>query len=431
MQTYSSPAVEERVVRKIARRILPYLFVLYIVAYLDRVNVAFAKSEMMKALWFSEAVFGFGAGLFFLGYFLLEIPGALIVERWSARKWIARILLTWGLCTVIIGFVRNAGEFYVMRFLLGAAEAGFFPGVIVYLTHWFPAKYRARAMGGFILAVPLSFTIGAPISGYILTLNWLDIPGWRWVFILEGLPAIILGITTIYFLADRPKDARWLDQEERQWLEVRTGKRTAPEDRQNDSGPRIEGKKCPDSGGRTVHIQHRQLRVLHVAARNGSTSFRQVRAAASWFTSLPFLIGVAALILVSISSDRTGKRKLHAAVAMIVCGLSFGVTAALQQNFPWLMVCLCLTASGLFASTTSFWVLPTATLGASAAATAVGLINSVGNLGGFFGPTLVGMMLTRWQSFPLAVVCIAACLFLTGVLILTVRERQKGLDVRP
>ena len=415
--------MEQTVVRKVAWRLLPYLFVLYIVAYLDRVNVAFAKTEMMSALGFSEAVFGFGAGLFFLGYFLLEIPGALIVERWSARKWISRILVTWGMCTVLIGFVRNAHEFYVMRFLLGAAEAGFFPGVIVYLTHWFPAKYRARAMGGFILAVPLSFTIGAPLSGHLLSLSWWNIPGWRWVFILEGLPAVILGATTLFYLKDRPREARWLKTEERNWLEAE-----------------LQQEKQQKRGKMTAWraLQERNVFILAFAlfvSNIGSSAFfmwlpetvRRVSGLsageASWFTAIPFFVGIFGLILVSASSDRTGKRKLHASVSMLICGLSFGATGLFQQNFPWLMVCLSLAASGLFASTTSFWVLPTSTLTSSAAAAAVGLINSVGNLGGFFGPTLVGQILTRQQSFPLAVLCMAAFLCATGLLLLAVRER--------
>src|SRR5881397_612246 len=211
--------IERRAVRKSAQRILPYLFVLYIIAYLDRANVAFAKTVMMQDLKFSEAVFGFGAGLFFLGYFLLEIPGALIVERWSARKWIARILVTWGACTVAIGFVRDAREFYWARLLLGAAEAGFFPGVVVYLTHWFPLKYRSRALAGFILAVPLSFVVGSPLSGWILGADWLGWSGWRWVLVLEGIPAFVFGFITPFFLKDHPRQAQWLEPAEMQWIE--------------------------------------------------------------------------------------------------------------------------------------------------------------------------------------------------------------------
>src|SRR5438552_6570051 len=190
--------VGERTRRKIARRLLPFLCCLYLAAYLDRANVAFAKLMMTADLHFSEAVYGFGAGIFFLGYLLLEIPGALVVERWSARRWFARILISWGLCTVLIGFIRTPTQFYLGRFLLGVAEAGFYPGIIVYLTHWFPRQSRSRSLAGFIVAIPVSLVIGAPISALILRQDWLGIVGWRWVFILEGLPAIVLGIITLF-----------------------------------------------------------------------------------------------------------------------------------------------------------------------------------------------------------------------------------------
>lgn len=203
---------------KIARRVLPFLCLLYLAAYLDRANVAFAKLTMTADLHFSEAVYGFGAGIFFLGYLLLEIPGALIVERWGARRWFARILVTWGLCTIVVGFVKTPVQFYSARFLLGIAEAGFYPGIIVHLTHWFARRDRAKAMAGFIVAIPVSLALGAPISALILKLHWLGLPGWRWVFILEGLPAIVLGIVTFFYLTDRPQDAMWLEPEERAWI---------------------------------------------------------------------------------------------------------------------------------------------------------------------------------------------------------------------
>jgi len=210
-----------RVHAKIARRILPYFFLLYIVAYLDRANVAFAKLSMAPDLGFSEAVYGAGAGIFFLGYFLLEIPGALIVERWSARLWISRILVTWGICTVLVSFVKTANGFYLTRFLLGLAEAGFFPGVIIYFTHWFPAQDRARAIAGLTVAVPVSFVIGAPLSAWCLSLHWFGWQGWRWLFIVQGLPAIVLGLITPFCLTDHPHQASWLAPDERAWLTER------------------------------------------------------------------------------------------------------------------------------------------------------------------------------------------------------------------
>ena len=211
-------SLEDRTMKKIRRRILPWVFLLYVIAFLDRANVAFAKLTMSDDLRFSEAVYGLGAGLFFLGYFLLEIPGALIVQKFGARKWTARIMVSWGLCTILVGFVRTANEFYITRFILGAAEAGFFPGIIVYLSQWFPTRHRGRATAKFLIASTIALTIGGPIAGLILKLDWLGLRGWQWVFILEGIPAIVCGIATLYVMTDRPQQAKWLASEERDWL---------------------------------------------------------------------------------------------------------------------------------------------------------------------------------------------------------------------
>jgi ACS family tartrate transporter-like MFS transporter len=205
--------------RKVAWRILPLVFVLYIVAYLDRANVGFAKLRMASDLGFSEEVFGLGIGIFFIGYLILEIPGALLVERWSARKWFARILISWGIISAFTAFVRTPMQFYIVRFLLGVAEAGFFPGLIVYFTHWFLSADRARALSGLVMAVPFSLALGAPVSALLLDVKWLGLVGWKWLFLLEGLPAVILGFLTLLWMTDRPRDAKWLSAEERVYLE--------------------------------------------------------------------------------------------------------------------------------------------------------------------------------------------------------------------
>src|SRR3954471_762281 len=213
-------AVEGAAVRrKVAWRILPLVFLLYIVSYLDRANVSFAKLRMASDLQFSEEVFGLGIGIFFIGYLLLEIPGALLVERWSARKWFARILISWGFISALTAFVRTPMQFYVARFLLGVAEAGFFPGIIVFFTHWFASRDRARALSGLIMAVPFSLALGAPVSGLLLDVDWFGLVGWKWLFILEGFPALVLGLVTLIWMTDRPRDARWLTREEREYLE--------------------------------------------------------------------------------------------------------------------------------------------------------------------------------------------------------------------
>src|SRR4051812_36618859 len=205
--------------RKVAWRVLPLVFLIYIVAYLDRANVGFAKLRMANDLKFSEEVFGLGIGIFFIGYLILEIPGALLVERWSARKWFARILISWGFISALTAFVRTPMQFYVARFLLGVAEAGFFPGIIVFFTHWFASRDRARALSGLIMAVPFSLALGAPVSGLLLKVNWHGVAGWKWLFLLEGLPAVILGVATLFLLTDRPRDAKWLALHERDWLQ--------------------------------------------------------------------------------------------------------------------------------------------------------------------------------------------------------------------
>jgi ACS family tartrate transporter-like MFS transporter len=211
-------AVARRARRRITRRLMPYLLLLFVIAYLDRVNVGFAALQMKGDLNFKDDVIGLGAGIFFIGYFLLEIPGTILVEKWSARGWIGRIMITWGVVAILMGFMHTRNQFYLLRFLLGAAEAGFFPGIIVYFSHWFRYEDRAKAVGMFMTAIPIANIIGSPLSGVLLRVNWLGLAGWRWLFIIEGVPAIVLGFVTFFYLTDRPKDARWLPDDERDWI---------------------------------------------------------------------------------------------------------------------------------------------------------------------------------------------------------------------
>src|SRR6516165_7878056 len=217
-QSTNVDGFRERVPRRIAIRLLPFLFLLYVIAFLDRMNVGAAALQMPHDLGFSDQVLGLGAGIFFLGYFLLQIPGALLAEHWSARRWISAVMLVWGMLTVLMAFVHTEREFYAVRFLVGAAEAGFFPAVVVYLTHWFRSPDRAKAVAGFYAAMPLSYVIGSPLAGLLLGLSWLGLRGWRWLFILEGVPAILLGVVTLFFLTDWPRQASWLEAKQRQWI---------------------------------------------------------------------------------------------------------------------------------------------------------------------------------------------------------------------
>ena len=430
--TDSSDQVAERTLRKIWRRIVPFIFVLYIVAYLDRANVAFAKLTMTADLRFSEAVFGFGAGLFFLGYFLLEIPGCLIVERWSARRWITRILISWGACTVLIGFVNTPVQFYLARFLLGVAEASFFPGIVVHLSHWFPERSRARALGGFITAVPVALALGAPVSGAILTVNWFGLSGWRWVFILEGLPAILLGMVTLFYLTDRPRQATWLKPEELSWLsaELESERTRKLKDRQI-----------------TIWAALKQRDVLLLAfalffSNIGAVGYllwlptiiHEISGLPAHFASalsaFPFAAGIVSIVLASRSSDRRGERRLHACVPMFLAGCLFALTSLPGQPFVVVLLWLCLTSAAKYAWPPSFWVLPTAALGESAAAAAIGLINSIGNLGGFIGPTVVGSILASNQPFSVAIVFLSACFFIGSALTFAVRDQTGQAKTR-
>jgi ACS family tartrate transporter-like MFS transporter len=413
--------------RKIFWRILPFIFVLYIIAYLDRANVAFVKLTMTADVGFSDAVFGLGAGIFFLGYFLLEIPGALIVERWSARRWLARILVTWGICTVLVGFVRTANQFYAARFLLGAAEAGFFPGIIVYLSHWFCHEDRGRATARFVMAAPISLVIGAPLSAMILKATWWEIPGWRWVFILEGIPAILFGFATLFYLTDRPSQANWLSPEERDWITAEL---------------ELEKSEKRRSSQRSIWASLRQRNVVLLAvagflANIGGYGFivwlptrlKLVSglsiSLATTVAALPFVLALISLWLVGRSSDRTGERRLHAGTPLIVAGTFQALSVLPDQPALLTIGWIVLTGAAMFAWIPAYWVLPTLMLGESAAAASIGLINSIGNLGGFVGPSVVGYFSSQQLPEWTGVMFLAVCYWLSGVLTLMVRLPKK------
>lgn len=325
--------------RKVAWRILPFTILLYLVAYLDRANVGFAKLRMASDLGFSDEVFGLGIGIFFLGYLLLEIPGALLVERWSARKWFARILITWGFLSAATAFVKTPFEFNLARFLLGVAEAGFFPGIIVYFTHWFPLRDRARAMSGFIVAVPFSLALGAPISAYLLNVTWFDLAGWQWLFLLEGLPAVVLGVLTLFFFTDRPRHAQWLTQPERDYLEGTL----AAEAALKESVQKI-------SIAQALRLRNVWLLALGIFVTNTGgyalsfwlpTTVKSLSGgsdnASLLFSGLFYLFGVVGVLYAGFSSDRTGDRKWHCIAGQSATGFFLAASAMPGQPF-WLVM---------------------------------------------------------------------------------------------
>jgi ACS family tartrate transporter-like MFS transporter len=402
--------------RKVAWRLLPLILVLYVVAYLDRANLSFAREPMVDELGFSNTAFGWGAGIFFVGYLLLEIPGALLVEHWSARKWFARILLTWGACSMGMALVRTETQFYVARFLLGLAEAGFFPGVIVYLTHWFPQRDRARALAGLVFGVPLSLALGAYTSRQLLRLDWFGLSGWQWMFLFEGVPAIVLGVVVLFILPDRPRHARWLTPAEQQWLEE-----TLSADRRATAGP------VPVTLGQALRLPTVWLLALGIMAINpggyalvfwlptavggllGETGRSGDEQSALLWTGAVYLCGVAGIWASSRLSDWTGERKWFCVGGVVLAAA--GLCLSVIPGQPWALVFawLCLAGFGAFFWIPPFWVLPTTTLTASAAAVAVAVINMCANLAGLFGSPVVGSMKDAGLGDRAALLFLAGC----------------------
>ena len=408
------------------RRLIPYLFVLYIINYLDRVNVSYAALEMTHDLNFTPEILGFGAGIFFIGYFLLEIPGTLLIELWSARAWLARIMITWGIVAVLMGFMQSATQFYWLRLGLGAAEAGFFPGIIVYLTHWFRYQDRAKAVALFMAAVPLSNFLGAPVSGLLLGVNWFGLAGWRWLFILEGAPAIVLGVVTIFYLTDWPHQAKWLAADEREWITKELEKEK-------------EIKAAAHSVSVLQALKHREVVLLALGyffIVTGLYGFNfwlptivkglsgLPNLTVTLISALPYFVGFVALLIIGWSSDRTGERWLHTAIPMFVAGIGL-LLSAMTQSIPVLAVLMfCIAAAGLYSFFPAFWALPTTFLAGSAAAASIGLINSIGNLGGFAGPYIVGYINEQTHSFIGGMLYLSLSAIVGAILILALRGKS-------
>jgi MFS transporter, ACS family, tartrate transporter len=419
--------------RKVARRLLPLVFVLYIVAYLDRANVGFAKLRMKDALGFSDEVFGWGFGVFFAGYLILEIPGALLVERWSARKWFSRILVTWGVCSMAMALVRTPTQFYVTRFLLGLAESGFFPGVIVYFTHWFPRAERGRALAGMILAIPVSLALGSRVSGLLLESDGLGLAGWQWVFLVEGLPAIILGLGLPWLMTDRPAKARWLRADERAWLEqtLEKERREAAAAGGVSLGQALRrptvwllslGILATNTGGYAL-VFWLPTAVENLLKATGRSSLPS--SVLNW-TGLVYLCGLAGVWLSGQSSDRTAERKWHCVAGQVLTGIFLACSALPGQSWTAVFAWLC--AAGFFAYfwPSPFWVLPTLTLSASAAAVSIGFINICANLAGLLGSPIVGKMKSSGFDDRACLVFFAACYAAGGIIVAMLRVPATG-----
>ena len=417
--------VAQRAKHRIARRLLPFLFVLYVIAFLDRMNVGAAALQMPGDLGFSDRVVGLGAGVFFLGYFLLEIPGALIAERWSARRWIARIMISWGIITVLMAFIHTSRQFYVVRFLVGAAEAGFFPAVIVYLTHWFRYQDRAKAIAVFYAASPLSYVIGSPLTAWLLGISSLGLRGWRWLFIVEGALAVVFGIVTIYYLTDWPRQAGWLGEDERNWIidalrEETDAKRRAHSYRVWEA---LRDRKvvllalsyfCAVTGGYGIAFWLPTI----LKRLSGQSDVKITLLAA-----LPYLAGFLTQQLNGWHSDRTCERRWHCVVPILFSAMALLSAVAFASSLTLAVLLFSLAGAGYYAYHPCFWAVPTLFLSESAAAASIGLINSVGNLGGFFGPMVMGYLVSRTHSFTAGLSYLVGSLCLSAMLMIFTRLR--------
>jgi ACS family tartrate transporter-like MFS transporter len=420
----ASDSVGEQTLRRVRWRLLPFLGLLYIVSYLDRVNVSFAKLTMNAAIGIDDATYAFGAGIFFVGYFLFEVPSNLILERVGARRWIARIMLTWGLVSGATAFVTGAKSFAVMRFLLGIAEAGFFPGILLYLTFWFPARERARVVGLFMVALPLSGLIGSPLSGELMGVNALGLQGWQWMFIIEAIPALVLGVACLAFLPDRPADARWLPFEEREWLLAQLASDRATVER---------------AGLTTLRAALVQPRVWALAA----AYFGIVLALygfnfwlpslisghgiaveyTGWIGALPFLCGAPFMVWWGRRSDRTNERVVHTIVVSVLGFAGFAAASAFD-SLAGQIICLCLAVMGVYGSFPVFWTLPTTFLTGTAAAAGLALINSLGNLAGYVGPQVVAALTHGSGDYSRALQVLGLSMLTPSIVVLAVRLQR-------
>lgn len=407
---------------KISWRLLPLIVVIYFVAYIDRTNVGFAASSMNRDLGFTPYVYGWGAGIFFLGYFLFEVPSNVILHHVGARVWIARIMVTWGIVSGLMMFITGPASFLTVRFLLGVAEAGFFPGVLLYFTYWFPAVYRARVVSALFLAVPGSNAVAAALSGAILQLDgtW-GLAGWRWMFFLESLPAILLAPVVLAVLTDRPSAATWLSADERAWLEGQL----ASEQRTIEGAQKHLTLFQALTDRRVVGLSMIYLTI--VTATYGITFFLPLIVKAHGLsdmstglaTAIPYTIGTIGMVLWAYSSDRRHERRWHFFVAALVAGIGL-VAAGLSTSIVASLAAMSVAAIGLYGSKPAFWPLPSTFLSGTAAAGGIAMVNSIGNLGGFVGPYIVGWIKDSTQSYASGLYFLAACAFASGVIALVV-----------
>ena len=419
--------IEKRTLRKITWRIVPFIMILYLIAYIDRVNIGFAAITMKEDLGFTSSILGFGAGIFFLGYFLFEVPSNIILHKVGARIWIARVMVTWGIIAGGMAFVESSTSFYVMRFLLGVAEAGFFPGIILYLSYWFPARNRAGVIALFMAAAPIATAIGSPISAALLEMHGImGLAGWQWMFLIEAIPAVILGVVVFFYMTDRPEKAAWLKPDEREWLVKTMQAEDANKGGQQQhsilrgvANPRVLALALiyfgTSAGLYTLGIWAPQI-IKELGVRSMTVGL---------LNAIPPIISVVAMILWSRHSDKTNERTWHVALACLTAAVGLAIAASTGSMFG-LIAALTIVNVGISCSKPPLWSMPTMFLSGAAAATGIATINSIGNLGGFTGPAMIGWVKDQTGSFAGGLYFVAGLLILSTVLTLVLSFTQKN-----
>ncbi|TNC09053.1 MFS transporter [Methylobacterium terricola] len=414
-------SLEQVTMRRVAWRLVPFICLLYFIAFIDRVNIGFAALTMNKDLGFSSAVFGFGAGIFFFGYFLFEVPSNIVLDKVGARLWIARVMITWGIISGAFAFVKGEYSFYTLRFLLGAAEAGFFPGIILYLSYWFPVRYRAGVVSLFMAAAPISVVLGSPLSSALLAMDGiLGLHGWQWMFLIEAVPAVVLGVVVLFYMTDRPENATWLPDDQRAWLVAEMN---------------------AEHARKTVGAKHgimaglSDLRVLALALVYFGTSaglytlgiwapqiiksFGLSNMAVGFLNGVPPTLAIVAMILWARHSDRTGERTWHVVIACLVASVGLLLAGGAASTLA-VIAALSLVNIGISAAKPPLWAMPTMFLSGQAAAVGIATINSIGNLGGFVGPWAIGWFKDQTGSFTGGLFFVAGLLVLSAIVTLIV-----------